>query len=350
MSDHDLRFGILGPGSVAQLHSRAIGQAHGAIVTAICGREPSKTGSFASEHGLTPYTDIDAFVSSPDIDAISIATASGAHLDSGIKAAKKGKHILCEKPLEVTPERAQKLIDVCAQANVRLGVYFQSRMDDCTKIAKTAIDQDRLGRLLFASCQMRWFRSQEYYDSAEWRGTKALDGGGCLMNQGIHTLDLLIHLVGMPKQISAFQGPVTHRRIEVEDNLCASLRFENGAIGTIEASTSCAPGFPRRIEISGEKGTIGIEDNRIVRWSFLEERPEDQDVVRRFGTDPDSVGGASDPTAIDVRGHQLLVEDFVRSVLENRNPFVSGVEAKKAVDTVCLIYQSIVSGQTVSLP
>jgi len=169
------------------------------------------------------------------------------------------------------------------------------------------------------------------------------------MNQGIETLDLLIHLAGVPKTVLAFQGPVTHQRIEVEDNLCASLRFANGAVGTIEASTSCAPGFPRRVDISGETGSIGIEDNRIVRWSFLAQRPEDEDIIRRFEAGADSVGGASDPTAIDVNGHCLLVEDFSRSVSENRDPLISGVEAKKAVDVVCAVYDSIDLGQTVTL-
>ena len=349
MVDNNLHFGIVGPGSVAQLHCRAIHQARGAEAISVCGRNAGRTEIFAAQHGLIPYTDFDAFISNPEIDAISIATASGAHLEAGIRAARKGKHVLCEKPLEVTSSRAAALIAACAKAGVRLGVYFQARMDDCTQVAKNAIDQGRLGQLLFASCQMRWFRSQDYYDSAAWRGTRALDGGGCLMNQGIHTLDLLVYLAGMPKTVSAFQGPVTHQRIEVEDNLCASIRFANGAVGTIEASTSCAPGFPRRVDISGETGSIGIEDNRIVRWSFLDQRPEDEDIIRRFKAGSDSVGGASDPTAIDVNGHCLLVEDFSRSVFENRDPLISGVEAKKAVDVVCAVYDSLDLGQTVTL-
>lgn len=349
MSVENLRFGIVGPGTVAQLHSRAIQQASGAEVTAVYGRDDSKTSAFAAQHGLTPYTNLDEFFSSPEVDAISIATASGTHLEIGLQAAQSGKHILCEKPLEVTPRRAEQLITACAKHDVRLGVFFQARLDECTRLAKAAIVNGRLGRLMLASCQMRWYRSQEYYDSASWRGTRALDGGGCLMNQGIHTLDLLVHLVGMPEEVLAFQGPVTHQRIEVEDNLCASVRFKNGAVGTIEASTSCAPGFPRRVEISGEKGTIGIEDNRIVRWTFAEEGPEDNEIIRQFSSGANSVGGAADPTAIDVKGHRLLVEDFVRSVRNGTVPCINGVEGKKAVDFVCAVYDSIESGQAVRL-
>jgi predicted dehydrogenase len=169
------------------------------------------------------------------------------------------------------------------------------------------------------------------------------------MNQGIHTLDLLVYLVGMPEEICAFQGPVTHQGLAVEDNLCAIVRFQNGAIGTIEASTSCSPGVPRRVEISGEKGTIGIEDNRIVRWSFAEECPEDRLLIQKNNIDSDSVGGAADPTAIDVTGHCLLVEDFVSCVRNGARPCVDGVEGKKAITFVCAVYDSLRSGKTVYL-
>lgn len=345
MAGQKLRFGIVGPGSIAHVHSIAITQA-GAELVAVYGREEKKTKGFALQHGTQAFTDLEAFLSCNDLDAITIATASGTHLEIGVQAARQGKHILCEKPLEVTPQRADELIRVCAESNVRLGVFFQARFDECTRLAKEAIMRGRLGKILLASCQMRWYRSQEYYDSAAWRGTWALDGGGCLMNQGIHTIDLLLYLVGSPSVVSAIQGQVTHQRIEVEDNLCATVRFQNGAIGTVEASTSCLPGFPRRIEISGENGTIGIEGNRIVRWEFAEPLPEDKKIMT---TGDESIGGAADPTAIDVASHCLVVEDFVRSIEENRKPFIDGTEGKRAVEFVCAAYDSIRSGAAVSL-
>ena len=349
MADKKLRFGIVGPGAVAHLHSLAIEQAGGAELAAICGRDKEKTETFGQKYGIKSFTDIEPFLGNSDIDAVTIANPSGAHLEVGLSAARKGKHILCEKPLEVTSLKAAELIAACEKNKVRLGVFFQARFDSCTRLAKEAIDGGRLGKILFASCQMRWFRSQEYYDSAAWRGTWALDGGGCLMNQGIHTIDLLLHLVGEPAEVSAFQGPVTHQRIEVEDNLCAIVRFQNGTVGTIEASTSCSPGFPRRVEISGEKGTLGIEDNRIVRWEFTDTLPEDKEIVNQFNTDSASVGGAADPMAIDVSGHRLIVEDFVRSVQDNRPPFIDGMEGKKSVDFVCAVYDSVRTGRPVRL-
>ena len=346
MSGKKLRFGIIGPGAIAKVHSYAISCTDGAELTAVYGRNPAVVDTFATAQGIAGFSDLDQFLNSGLIDAVSIATASGTHLELATQAAQCGKHILCEKPLEVTSQRTEQLISICAQQQVKLGVYFQARFDECTQLAKQAIAQGRLGKLLFASCQMRWFRSQDYYDSAAWRGTWALDGGGCLMNQGIHSIDLLLYLAGQPASVFAWQGPITHQRIEVEDNLCAAVRFKNGAVGTVEASTSCAPGFPRRIEISGEKGSIAIEGDQIVRWEFVDPRPEDQTMLAETAG---SVGGAADPTAIGMEGHRLVVADFVSSIQENREPLINGFEGKKAVDLICAVYVSLRSGAAVCL-
>jgi len=336
-----IRFGVAGPGSIGRSHCSAIQQAQNAELVSVFGRDEVKTSEFAAKYNITPHTSIDPFLQAEDIDAITIATPSGAHLEIALAAAKKEIHVLCEKPIEVTGKRATSLIEVCRSSNVKLGIIYQARFDPCTLIAKKAIDEGRLGKILMASCQMRWSRSQAYYDSAAWRGTWDLDGGGCLMNQGIHSIDLLIHLVGQPVAVAAFQGVVTHERIEVENNLSATVRFAGGAVGTIEASTSCSPGFPRRIEISGEKGTICIEDNRIVRWGFTDVLPGDEDIMKQFSTEDDGIGGAADPTAIDAIGHLRIVEDFVCSILEEREPCVSGEEGKKSVDFICAAYESM---------
>jgi predicted dehydrogenase len=346
MSRQKLRFGIIGPGSVAHIHSRAIKLAEDSELVAVYGRDEKKTKDFADQYSIKAYSDLETFLACDEIDAVTIATASGTHLDIGIQAASQGKHILCEKPLEITSQQAEKLIKACTTCNVQLGVFFQARFDKSTRLAKEAIRDGRLGKILLASCQMRWYRSQKYYDSAAWRGTWSLDGGGCLMNQGIHTIDLLLYLVGDPSIVSAFQGPLTHQRIEVEDNLCAAVRFKNGAVGTIEASTSCSPGFPRRIEISGENGSIGIEGNRIVRWEFNDRRPEDENAVTTGNTD---IGGAADPAAIGITEHSLVIKDFVESIKENRQPFINGIEGKRAVDFVCAVYDSIRSEAAVTL-
>ncbi len=347
MSKQNLRFGIIGTGNIARVHSRVIKHTNGSELVAIYGRDEKKAQDFADQHAIKAYSDLETFLANDDIDAVTIATASGTHLEIGIQAARHGKHILCEKPLEITPQRAKEFINICAAHNIHLGVFFQARFDKCTQLAKKAILNGRLGKILLASCQMRWYRNQEYYDSAAWRGTWNLDGGGSLMNQGIHTIDLLLYLVGDPSTVSAFQGPLSHQRIEVEDTLCAIIRFENGAVGTIEASTSCTPGFPRRIEISGEKGSIGIEGNHIVRWEFTEEWQEDVEEQATGNTD---IGGAADPTAIDDSGHSQILADFIQGIKGNRPPFISGVEGKRSVDLVCAIYDSIRSEAIVNLP
>jgi UDP-N-acetyl-2-amino-2-deoxyglucuronate dehydrogenase len=347
MGQKKIRFGVAGPGSIGHSHSSAIQQAENAELVSVFGRDEFKTSEFATKYNIAPHTSIDQFLRPGDIDGITIATPSGAHLEIAFAAAQKGIHVLCEKPIEVTEKRAASLIEVCRSSNVKLGVIYQARFDPCTLLAKKAIDEGRLGKILMASCQMRWSRSQAYYDSATWRGTWDLDGGGCLMNQGIHSIDLLIHLVGQPIAVAAFQGPVTHERIEVEDNLSATVRFAGGAVGTIEASTSCSPGFPRRIEISGEKGTICIEDNRIVRWGFTDVLPGDEDVIKQFSAQDGEIGGAADPKAIDAIGHLRIVEDFVCSILEEREPCVSGEDGKKSVDFICAAYESMRQGGAV---
>ncbi|WP_240744892.1 Gfo/Idh/MocA family protein [Desulforhopalus sp. IMCC35007] len=344
MVERAIRFGVAGPGSIGHSHCQAIQEASGAELVAVLGRDTEKTKGFAFTYGIMPYTDLDQFLTAARLDALTIATPSGAHLEIAVKAAQRGIHVLCEKPIETTSTKSSAMIKACREAGVQLGVFFQARFDPCTILAKQAIEDGRLGKILLASCQMRWARDQAYYDSAPWRGTWELDGGGCLMNQGIHSIDLLLHLAGDALAVSAFQGPLTHQRIEVEDNLCATVRFANGAIGTIETSTSCNPGLPRRVEISGEKGTICIEDNRIVRWQFAETLPEDTEIRRRYTAASDSAGGASDPKAIGLSGHRQVVEDFVTSIQTATAPCVSGEEGKRSVDFICSVYESMRQG------
>jgi len=350
MQKRTIRFGIVGPGSIGHSHCRAIQQAQGAELVSVLGRDTLKTKTFADKYGIIPHTKAEIFLKKDRLDAIAIATPSGAHQEIALLAAAQGIHVLCEKPLEVTSERCQTIIDGCREAQVQLGIIFQGRFEPAVVLAKEAIDKGRLGQILLASCQMRWSRNQSYYDSAPWRGTWALDGGGCLMNQGIHSIDLLLYLAGDVASVAAFKGPVTHQRIEVEDNVSASVRFISGAVGTIEGSTSCEPGLPRKIEISGTKGTICIEDNRIVRWEFKDSAPEDEDILRRFKESDDGRGGAADPTISDVTGHTRIIDDFVAGLVEKRAPYISGEEGKRSVDLICAIYSSMgQDGQVVLL-
>ncbi|MDR2613933.1 MAG: hypothetical protein LBC91_01215 [Candidatus Accumulibacter sp.] len=202
----------------------------------------------------------------------------------------------------------------------------------------------RFGRLLFVSGHVKWWRSQAYYDSGAWRGTWALDGGGCLMNQSIHTIDLMIHFAGAPKQVFGYTATRTHR-VEVEDNACAAIRFRNGAMGVIEASVSCAPGFPLRIEVSGERGSAAIERDGIVKWSFADSDPGDAEILAGIDQGGQLGSGASDPKAIGVEGHRLQIADLTRAILTASAPAIDGEEAVLPVELICGIYASMKTGK-----
>ena len=201
--------------------------------------------------------------------------------------------------------------------------------------------------MVLANTQIHWFRSQEYYDSATWRGTWALDGGGALMNQSIHNIDLLLYLNGDPAEVFAYTDTLTHTGIEVEDNAVAVVKFKNGSLGTIEASTSCAPGFPRRLELSGSKGTVMLEDDCIKNWTFVEELPEDE-AIRQAGLIGENMkGGSGDPMAINCEGHRRQIEDLAQAIISGKEAKLSGREGRRAVQLICGIYESAKTGKPV---
>jgi len=339
-----VRFGIVGAGMIANYHAEAIRTVPQAELVAVCGTNPARTKAFADKRGIAAYTDLDTFLAQAPIDAVTIATPTGLHEAVAVPAAKAGKHILCEKPLDVTPEKSQAIITACRQAGVILAPVFQYRFGHGAITVKKALDAGRFGKLLLVSGRIKWWRSQEYYDSGAWRGTWDLDGGGCLMNQSIHTIDLMLHFGGKPEQVFGYTATRTHTGIEVEDNACAVLRYENGALGVIEASTSCAPGFPLRIEVSGERGTAIIEGDTIIDWRFADTDPGDAAILAQIGGR--ALGsGASDPKAISTEGHRLQIEDMTRAILTGTPPAIDGAEAKTPVELICGIYASMQSGR-----
>jgi predicted dehydrogenase len=284
------------------------------------------------------------FLATAPIDAVTVATPTGLHGTVAIPAARAGKHVLCEKPLDTTPERSRSIVDACRESGVLLAPVFQYRFGAGAVTLKRAIERNRFGRILFVSGRVKWWRPQSYYDSGAWRGTWALDGGGCLMNQSIHTIDLILHFGGSPDQVFGYTSTRTHTGIEVEDNACAVVRFRSGAIGVIESSTSCAPGFPLRIEVSGERGTAALEGDSIAEWCFADEEPGDEAILaslkgRALGD------GASDPKAISIEGHRLQIADLTRAILSGSPPAIDGAEATIPVELVCGIYESMRTGR-----
>ncbi|MDR3221371.1 MAG: Gfo/Idh/MocA family oxidoreductase [Candidatus Accumulibacter sp.] len=344
MSDDILRFGIIGSGMIAEYHIKAIAAAKGARAVASYSIGPN-AAEFAAQNGLKAYDSLAALLTDPQVNAVTIATPSGLHGEAAIAAAKAGKHVLCEKPIEITPARARAIVDACARNGVILAPVFQSRYGAGASLIREALAAGRFGRVLLVSARIRWLRTQAYYDSADWRGTWEIDGGGCLMNQSIHAIDLMTLFGGVPVEVYGYQATRTHD-IPVEDTAVAVVRFQNQVMGVIEASTSCAPGFPLEVSVSGEKGTATLSAGDIGVWNFVDAHPLDAK-VGELG--PSLGSGGSDPRAISFGGHTAIIEDMIRALNNEPNGLVSGVEACYPVEIICGVYDSARTGKPVKL-
>lgn len=345
-----VKFGIIGTGAIAAMHAKALNASSNAELVAVFDKVTERAAKFAEEYQVRAVDDFAAFLADPEIDAVTIATPTGVHGLVALPAAKSGKHILCEKPLEVTLEKTDEIIRACEENQVVLGAVFQSRFSSAVREVKKAVDAGRFGRMVMANTHIHWFRAQEYYDSAAWRGTWELDGGGALMNQSIHNVDLLLYLNGDPAEVFAYTATLTHRRIEVEDNAAAVVKFKNGSLGTIEASTSCAPGFPRRLELCGSKGSAVLENDCIKRWTFVEELPEDEGIRRKYADGENMKGGSGDPMAISYEGHRRQIQDMADTIISGREANLSGREGRRAVQLICGIYESARTGKPLKFP
>ena len=344
-----LGIAIVGCGMIANFHARAIADAAGADLIGVTSRRPEPSREFADKHGCEAFESLDAALADPRVDAVSICTPSGAHLDPAVAAAAAGKHVVVEKPLEITPERCDRIIAACDDANVRLAVTFQSRFHRSARLIKQALDEGRFGTVTMGDAYVKWYRSQDYYDSGAWRGTWKLDGGGALMNQAIHSVDLLLWLMGDVAEVSAMTATLTHDRIEVEDTAVATLKFKCGALGVIEATTTAYPGTLKRVEISGSHGSAILEEEDIRQWEFEDARDEDETVRREMAGQTQTGGGAADPAAIGHAGHTALFEEFVAAVREDRPSSLDGHQGRRSVALINAIYQSAKTGQIVRL-
>ncbi len=350
MAHDKIRFGIIGTGTIAALHAKAIAQIDNAKLVAVFDTVAERCQEFGEKYNAKVFTDFNDFLAFPELDAVTVATPTGLHGDVAIPAARAGKHILCEKPLDVNLEKTDAIIDECEKNNVLLSAVFQSRFSRNVQLIKKAYATGRFGKVVLASTQVKWYRSQKYYDSATWRGTWKLDGGGALMNQSIHTIDLLLYINGDAEEVFAYGGTLSHERIEVEDNICAAIKYKNGSLGVIEVSTSCAPGFPRRIEISGSNGSVVLEDDKLIRWQFVDQTKEDCDILAA-GLDFDGMSsGAVDPIAgITPEGHRRQIVDLVNAIQSGTTPSLPGKEGRRAVQLICAIYDSVRTGKPVKI-
>jgi len=345
-------FGIVGCGMIAEFHTRAINEIEGARVVAAFSRSPENGAKIAQLAGgdCAVYDDLGRLLAHPDLDVVCICTPSGAHLEPAVAAAGAGKHVIVEKPLEVTLPRCDAIIAACDAAGVRLGAIFPSRFSPANVALKEAIDAGRFGRLTLGDTSVKWWRSQDYYDSGGWRGTRELDGGGALMNQAIHNVDLLQWLMGDVESVHALTATLAHQRIEVEDVAVAALRFQNGALGMIEATTAAFPGLLKRTEIHGDRGSARVEQDDVTLWEFPQKVPSDSAIFAAMSAPGGIKSGASDPRGISHAGHRDQLTDFLQSIDEDRPAAVDGREGRKAVEIIRAIYKSAETGQSVRLP
>jgi predicted dehydrogenase len=343
-------FGIVGTGMISHFHAKAIAEIPDASVVACFDTVEERAQAFASEYGCKAYTDLDQMLADADVHIVNVCTPSGAHRDLAVSAANAGKHVVVEKPLEITLARCDDIINACEKNNVRLCAIFPSRFTPVNLTLKNAVDSGRFGKLTLADTYVKWWRTQEYYDSGGWRGTWGMDGGGAYMNQAIHQVDQLYWLMGDVVEVNGMTDTLAHERIEVEDVGVATLRFANGAIGVIEATTGAWPGLLKKTEIHGTKGTAIIEQDDVLRWEFENEDASDAEVREKFKPGSANTGGAADPKAISHVGHRDQLTDFVQAIQNGTAPSVDGVDGRKSVEIILAIYQAAWTKQTVKLP
>ena len=342
-------FGIVGCGMISNFHAKAIEKIRGAKITACFDMYAPGATRFAEANKCTAYEKLEDMLADPSVDIVNICTPSGSHMDPAVAAANAGKHVVVEKPLEITLKRCDAIINACKKNKVKLCTIFPSRFHPANKALKDAIDAGRFGKLTLGDAYTKWFRTQEYYDSGGWRGTWKLDGGGAYMNQAIHSVDLLYSFMGDVAEVTGATTTIAHKRIEVEDVGVATLKFKNGALGVIEATTAAWPGLLKKMEIHGTAGTAIVEEDSILHWEFQKKLAKDASIRKKFKK-AGSGGGASDPSAISFTGHMEQLRDFITAIQKRRAPMVDGKEGRKSVEIILAIYKSAWSGRAVQLP
>ena len=335
--------GLIGGGNISETHARAARAIADVEIGAIFGTNAERVGRLCREHGGKPYSNFDEFLAHRPMELVAIGSPSGLHAEQGIAAARHGLHVLTEKPIDITVERADALIAETRKAGVQLGVFFQDRGKPDILSVKSAVDAGALGKPLLADARVKWYRQPEYYANSRWRGTWALDGGGALINQAVHTLDLMLWIFGEVKAVQGTCKTALHA-IEAEDTLIAMLEFANGALGVLQAATSVFPGFPRRLELTGSEGTLIIEHDRLLTADLKNPSP---DLLKSSEVDKNL--SSSSAVVSDARGHQAVLEDFLHAIRKNTKPRCDGQEGRRSLVLVQAIYEACRTKKRVNL-
>jgi len=355
-----LRFGILGCGVIGPHHARAIAGLESAELVAVADVIPELAKKLGSEYECFPYPSLEEMLSSVDLDAVCVCTPSGMHAEGAITALEAGKHVVIEKPVDVTLEAADRLLEVQRATGRKVAVVSQHRFDAATQAVHDAITSGKFGRLTSGSAEVRWWRSQSYYDSGGWRGTWELDGGGVLINQAIHSIDLLQWLMGPVDEVTAYTGLLSHERIEVEDTAVAILKFADGTLGTIVATTAAYPGLTATIAVHGDRGSAIIDDDELRYFHAAGEGQEGEaygagggenqaeEIMERYGEVESATGAGADPGSLSM-AHRDQIQDFVEAVREDRVPSINLEEGRKPLSIIQGIYESARVGEPVRI-
>jgi UDP-N-acetyl-2-amino-2-deoxyglucuronate dehydrogenase len=338
-----LRFSIVGCGVIGPVHAEAIASLPDAQLISVVDSNPEKAQTLAKRYGVTSYTELQQMLDQERVDVVIICAPSGLHGELACQVMRSGRHVIVEKPMEISRAAIEKMLRVQQETGVKLAVISQHRFDPASRQVHDLVEEQAFGKLVLGNAIVPWWRSQEYYDSGDWRGTWKLDGGGVLMNQSIHSIDLLQWLMGPVKSVFGYTDTLVHL-METEDVAVAALRFASGALGTIAATTGAYPGVTTRIEIFGDKGSALIEDDRL---SYLHPARDDKETAGAYGADPnehsrgkEASSTSQNPAALSTSSHALQIADMIRAIRENGTPLVDGYAARHPIEIILSIYES----------
>ena len=357
MAERDIGFGVVGLGMGAG-HARDIHGLAGARLVAVCDIDEERLSEVGDRLGAKKYKSYDGMLKDPDVEVVSVALPSGMHAKAATQAVRAGKHVVVEKPIDISLQAIDELIAASDKAGVKLAAVFQSRYEPLYRYIKQTLDSGRFGKLYGIHADLFWWREQSYYDDVKhgrWKGTWAMDGGGSLANQGIHTMDLVQWLAGPVDSVFGYMGIYTHN-IEAEDKVSALLRFKNGAIGTINTTTAAWPGGGDTLTLHGENGTISTAKERDILeiWKLRDDKDgsDEARMLSLFGPREkrDRAATATDPNITGNLGHSAIFGDMVAAIRESRDPFITGRDARKPVEIMLAIYESCRTGREVRLP
>jgi len=349
--DQPLGFAVVGLG-MGKHHCRSVTRAAGAQLVTVCDVRRDLAEQVAEQYGCKAYTSVEEMLLDPAVQVVNVAVPTGLHAEVGIAAARAGKHVICEKPLDINLEKADALIRACHENGVKLAGIFQRRLEPLSKRVKQVVEAGRLGKIIYADIHLYWWRAESYYTGgwpAGWHGTWALDGGGAIMNQGIHSVDFIQWITGPIKSVFAKTGTFTHA-IECEDVGVAVVTFANGALGNIMCTTSAYPGLTNDFHLLGERGSIVLRnDSEVITWRIQGEREEAEEQEMRALYPGSRTSASADPMAVGFDGHTVEIEDMVECIRHNRTPLIPGEEARHAIGVILAIQESARTGKEVDV-